>query len=71
VPKRRSKVRRMRATVMAGKAMIIRNEVTSVIQTKTGMRMKLMPGARRLMIVTMKLRAAITEETPATRRPRV
>ena len=32
---------------------MIRNDVTNVIQVNTGMRMKVMPGQRRLMIVVM------------------
>ena len=47
---------RTSATVMTGKARTSRNDVTSVIQTNTGMRMRVMPGARMLMIVTMKLK---------------
>ena len=40
---------------MTGMARISRTEVTSVIHTNTGMRIRRMPGARRLRIVTMKL----------------
>ena len=37
--------------------------MTSVIQTKSGMRMNVMPGARMLTIVTMKLSAATSDAT--------
>ena len=49
-----------------GKASTIRNWTTSVIQTNTGMRMSVMPGARIPRIVTMKFTAAIIDETPST-----
>ena len=57
------------AMVMAGKARTMRNDVTSVIQVKTGRRIIVMPGARRLMMVTMKLSAAAIEATPRSCRP--
>ena len=50
--------------VMTGKAKMIRNPVISVIQTNMGMRLNVMPGARMLMIVTMKLMEARIDETP-------
>src|SRR5439155_1532589 len=56
---------------MGGKARAIRNCTTSVIHTKTGMRIIVMPGARMLRIVTMKLIAAITDETPRIWRLRI
>ena len=59
----------MSAAVIAGKAKMIKKEVTNVIQTNTGMRIRVMPGARRLMIVMMKLSAAATDATPSTSRP--
>ena len=65
----RSNSRKIKAAVIAGKAKIIRKDVTNVIQTNMGMRMSDIPGARRLMIVMMKLRAAATEATPSTSRP--
>ena len=58
VPKSRSIMSSTSAIVIAGKARTIRNEVKSVIQVKTGRRIIVMPGARMLMIVTMKLSAA-------------
>ena len=55
--------------VMAGKAMMIRTEVIKVVQEKIGMRIIDMPGARRLMMVTMKLKAPAIEATPRICRP--
>ncbi len=40
------------------------------IQTKSGTRGMLMPGARSLMTVTMMLNAEPTEPMPSARRPR-
>ena len=59
------------ATVMIGIANRVRNATTSIIQTNTGMRMSVMPGARRLMIVTMKLIAADVEPMPSMISPTV
>ena len=42
----------------------MRNWTTSVIHTNTGMRIRVIPGARMLRMVTMKLTAAIMDETP-------
>ena len=55
--------------VMAGKAMMIRMDVIKVAQEKIGMRIIDMPGARRLMMVTMKLKAPAIEATPRICRP--
>ena len=49
---------------MTGKARISRNCTTNDIQVNTGMRMSVMPGARMLMIVVMKLNAAASELMP-------
>ena len=49
---------------MTGKARISRNEVTSVIQVNSGIRMRVIPGARMLRMVTMKLNAAANEAMP-------
>ena len=62
---------RMSATVMAGKASTIRNWVTKLIQMKTGMRIRVMPGARMLMIVTRKLKPASIDEMPRICRPSI
>ena len=55
--------------VIAGKAITIRICVISMDQVKIGMRIMLMPGARMLKIVVMKLIPAATEATPSTCRP--
>ena len=49
---------------MAGKASTTRNCTTRLIQTNTGIRISVMPGARMFTMVTMKLNPAIREETP-------
>ncbi len=59
------------ATVMIGSANRVRNATTSIIQTNTGIRMSVMPGARRLRIVTMKLIAAVVEPIPSMISPTV
>ena len=59
----------MRPTVITGKAKTSSIDVIKVIQTKTGMRIMLIPGARKLMIVTTKFSAPATEAAPITRRP--
>ena len=58
-------------TVITGKAVINRKEVIRVIHVKGGIRMRLIPGALRLIIVTMKLKAPAIDETPSTSRPRL
>ena len=65
VPNWRSIMTSTSAIVIAGKERMIRKEVISVIQVKTGSRIMVMPGARRLMIVTMKFSAAAIEATPS------
>src|SRR5712691_5239075 len=42
----------------------MRNCTTSVIQVNNGIRMRVIPGARMLRMVTMKLTDAINEEAP-------
>ena len=39
--------------------------MTSIIHTKTGIRISVMPGARMLRMVTMKLIAAVVEPMPS------
>ena len=63
-------VNSIKPTVITGNAKTKRMDVINVIQTNTGMRMRLMPGARRLMIVTTKFNAAATEDVPSTNRLR-
>jgi hypothetical protein len=51
--------------VTIGIANRVRNATTVIIQTKTGMRKKVMPGARMLITVTMKLTAEVTDPMPS------
>ncbi len=57
VPKNRSNMSRISATVITGKASSSRTWVMKLIHTNIGIRISFMPGARRLMIVTKKLTA--------------
>ena len=66
IPKKRSNINSMSATVITGNASTSRNEVTRVIHVKSGIRISDMPGARILTIVTMKLKAAASEAMPST-----
>jgi hypothetical protein len=50
--------------VITGKARMIRNCTMNDIHVNIGIRISDMPGARRLMIVVMKLNAAASEEIP-------
>ena len=56
---------------MNGVAMTTSSEVEKFAQTSSGMRQKLMPGARIVMIVTRKLSAVATDEAPANCTPTV
>ena len=51
-------------------AVTMSTEVTSVIQVKMGMRIRRIPGARRLMMVMMKFRLAMMDDSPSTCSPR-
>ena len=53
---------------MTGKAKTSSKDVIKVIHTKTGIRIIVMPGARKLMIVTMKFSAPATDDVPMARR---
>ena len=53
------------ATVMNGNESTMRKAVIRVIQVKTGRRIMVMPGARILIIVTMKFSEAAIEATPS------
>src|SRR3712207_9342805 len=55
---------------MTGNARMIRNCTTNDIHVNIGMRMSVMPGARMLMIVVMKLKPAARDDTPRICRPR-
>ena len=57
------------AIVSGGKAKMIRNAVTSIIQVKTGTRIMVMPGARMLTIVTIRFIAVTSVPMPPTNRP--
>ena len=50
---------------MNGVAMTTSSEVEKFAHTSSGMRQKLMPGARIVMIVTRKFSAVATDEAPA------
>ena len=55
----------MSAPASTGRASSRRNAVTRIDQTKSGILCKVMPGARMLKIVVMKLIAPRIEEAPA------
>ena len=57
------------AAVTVGIANTVSTAITRIIQTNTGMRSKVMPGARKFKIVTMKLRPEVTEPMPSMIRP--
>jgi len=71
VPKERSIMSSTSAMVIAGKERMMRKAVKSVIQVNTGRRIMVRPGARMLMIVTMKFSDPMTEETPRIWRPMI
>src|ERR671918_2475414 len=50
---------------MNGVAITTSSDVVKFAQTSSGMRQKVMPGARMVMIVTRKLRAVRIEDAPA------
>ncbi len=50
---------------MNGVAITTSSDVVKFAQTSSGMRQKLIPGARMVMIVTRKLRAVMIELAPA------
>src|SRR5919199_4962367 len=56
---------------MKGVAMTTSSEVEKFAHTSSGMRQKLMPGARMVMIVTRKFSAVITDDAPANCTPMV
>ena len=56
---------------MNGVAMTTSSEVEKFAHTSSGMRKKLMPGARIVMIVTRKFSAVAIEEAPANCTPRL
>ena len=70
VPKKRSNISCVSAMVITAMAVASSTAVISVIQVKIGMRISRIPGARMLMIVTMKLIAEMIDEMPRICRPR-
>ena len=54
---------------MTGMANSNRNWAMNVIHTKIGMRIRLMPGARMLMMVTIRLMAPVSDAMPRIWRP--
>src|SRR3954447_6006126 len=69
VPKMRSSSSRLPASVTAGTANTTMNENTSIDHTNTGSRFSVMPGARILNVVTMKLIAPTVVEMPTNTMP--
>ena len=67
MPSRRSSASRPQATVSAGKAKAISTEAQSAVQVNGVMRIRLMPGARRFRMVTMKFMPDRVEPTPLIR----
>ena len=59
----------MPAASSGGKASRRRKPVTSIAQTKKGMRIQVIPRARRLMIVVMKFTAPSSDEVISSTRP--
>src|SRR6201747_19642 len=59
------------APAMNGVAATTRSEVERLAQTSSGIRQKVIPGARMVMIVTRKLSAVAIDEAPANWTPRL
>ena len=64
VPKWRSNSSMVTPPASTGTTRISRKAVTSQVQTKIGISISFMPGARMLKMVTMMLMEASTEEMP-------
>src|SRR3954470_13611032 len=56
---------------MNGVAITTRSEVVKLAQTSSGMRQKVIPGARIVMIVTRKFSAVAIDDAPANCTPRL
>ena len=69
VSKFRSKNTMIIAEVTMGMANAVRNATTSIIHVNTGIRMSVMPGARMLSTVTMKLIADVVDPMPRNTMP--
>ena len=63
-PKSRWNISRNSATVMTGMANTSRNCTTRIIQVKIGIFIRVMPGARMLRMVTIRLSAPVSEAMP-------
>ena len=68
-PNSRSAASSTRATVITGMANTSRTWVTNTIQVNTGMRISVMPGARMLSTVTVRLMALTSDAVPVMSRP--
>ena len=66
IPKARSNSSSISATVITGNASTSSIAVTIVIHVNSGILIRLMPGARMLTIVTMKLNDAASDAIPST-----
>src|SRR5436305_144210 len=64
-PRARSSRRKNCEAAMNGVAITTNSEVEKLAHTSSGMRKKLIPGARMVMIVTRKLSAVKIDEKPA------
>ena len=64
VPNWRSVRSMVTAPAMTGRAMISRIDWVSIVQTKSGTRLQVIPGARMLAIVTKMLSAPMKDEIP-------
>jgi hypothetical protein len=70
VPNSRSNISCVEAMVNTASAVTISTLVISTIHVKIGMRMRRIPGARRLTMVMMKFSDAMIEDRPMICRPR-
>jgi len=70
-PRRRSANSMISPAVSTGVASTISSEVASMLQTNTGSRVMVMPGARRRRIVTMKLMPLRMDAVPTTISPTI
>src|SRR5215813_1013080 len=61
----RSRIRKNAEPAMNGGAITTSSEVVKFAHTSSGMRQKVMPGARIVMMVTRKFSAVATDEAPA------
>jgi hypothetical protein len=71
VPAWRSSRRSVSAAVTVGSARMRSTAYASIVQTKSGMRIHVIPGARMLWMVTMKLIAPAIEATEVRWIPRI